>query len=215
MEQIPSTPTNRFAIKPRTIIVFGVFIALVLAGIMLTFVPRLMAQNQSEPTVEPTARATSTPRPTATSVPTEIPTLAPPTPAPDVVLPTPTAVTPITLCEDGSNLLAPREGDTFTVGATVVFSGTANLPVDYSYYKIQYQTILTADPDLWAEAYRSEEHPEKPFYPPTPVPEPSVLARWNTSAVEPGTYRVRLVVLDKYSNTPIKPCTILIKLTVP
>lgn len=160
-----------------------------------------------EPTREPTVLPTNTPRPTPTAVP-PLPTATVPFVVPTLVPVTPTP--PSNACITGSEILAPRDGANFQVGETLVISGTATIK-DFSYYKIQYQTVLTTEPDLWAEAYRSEEHPERPYFPPTPIPEPSVLARWNTIAVEPGTYRVRLVVNDTASNY-LTPCVITLTL---
>jgi hypothetical protein len=164
-------------------------------------------QPTAEPPREPIVLPTNTPRPTPTAVPPL------PTATVSIIVPTLVPVTPTpqtNACVSGAEILSPRDGANFQVGDTIVISGTATMK-DFSYYKIQYQTVLTTEPDLWAEAYRSEEHPDRPYLPPTPIPEPSVLARWNTSGVEPGTYRARLVVNDTASNY-VTPCVITLTL---
>jgi hypothetical protein len=204
-------PVSQPRIKPRTVIALGIFTVLVIMGLAIAFVPRLMAETASStPTVEPTAKATSTLRP--------MPTVAPPSPTPlleTVVVPTPTPTSMATptpsnpsLCAPGTQILAPLDGAKFRVGDTIVVSGTA-ATADFLYYKIEYQTILTQEPDLWAEAFTS---PRQPLTQPTPIPDPGILASWNTSAVERGTYRVRLLVIDRTGNYR-NPCVITVSLS--
>ena len=191
--------------------VFVILLALVaLTMAAACSVPISAAQQPTvEPPREPTVLPTNTPRPTPTAVP-PLPMATIPIIVPTLVPETPTPQS--NACQPGAEILSPRDNANFQVGETIVISGTATMK-DFSYYKIQYQTVLTTEPDLWAEAYRSEEHPGRPYFPPTPIPEPSVLARWNTStgAVESGTYRVRLVVNDASSNY-VTPCVITITL---
>jgi hypothetical protein len=195
----------------RQLTIGAIAVGLIVVGVLLSILPRLLSANPAPAVeIEPMVRPTNTPHPTAMVSPTLVVVIAP---TPEIIValaaqtPTPS---PMANCESGAFLTAPRDGDSFAVGTTIVLSGTATIP-NYSYHKLQYQTILTDDPGLWAEAYRSEEHPDRPYLPPVPVVD-GKLATWDTTRVEPGVYRVRLMVHDLAGNFP-KPCVLLITLT--
>jgi len=71
-----------------------------------------------------------------------------------------------------------------------------NIP-NFGFYKYEYQM---QGEDLWTPISAGNK----------PVIEDSFGGRWNTEQLEPGTYSLRLVVLDNQNNL-LQPCVIDVK----
>ena len=148
--------------------------------------------------------------PTLLFLPTPSATPAPPTPTPTAtatrlrptrpaLLPTPTetptpkaAVAPPPQCPNpAARLTAPGAGA--TVSGVVQFTGTANVE-NFQYYKLELG--VGPSPTEWAFLFSRE----------TPVVD-GPLGSWDSSTVSPGTYTIRLVVVDRTGNYP-PPCQV-------
>jgi len=131
------------------------------------------------PTATPTPTATLKPRPTRKPPPR--PKAA--TPKPKVAPPAcPTAGVAITSPGIGQNLTGPTN-----------ISGTANIP-NFQYYKLEWSSA--AAPDQWHWFAGGE----------SPVSNGN-LGTFDPALVPPGTYNIRLVVVDNTGNYP-QPCTV-------
>jgi hypothetical protein len=149
------------------------------------------------PTSTPLLRATPTPSESEyTPTPTPQPTLVRPTrqPLPTAVVETPTAtaVPPPHCSTPGVNLTAPGEGA--QLSGSVQVMGTASID-NFWYYKIEIGVGRAASD--WSVV--GDLH-----YAPVSN---GVLETVNTSALPPGEYSLRLVVVDKTGNFP-EPCVV-------
>jgi hypothetical protein len=135
-------------------------------------------------TPSPTATPTSTPRPRPTRRP-------PPTRTP--VQPTPTTAAPPPSCPSpGVQITSP--GTNARVQGIVPIRGTASI-ANFDFYKVEYG----------AGDKPSEWHSISPVHRQAVVN--GDLDVWNTAGFPPGTYTLRLTVVDKTSNFP-PPCQV-------
>lgn len=158
------------------------------------------------PIVNVVAPPTSTlPPATPTDAQAPIPTVAPiatplsrppdtPTPAPTVEGEVPVEAACISA---GTQIIAPRNGD--RLSGTVEVRGTASLP-DFLSYKFELQW---PDSEEWV-TIQSFDRPVAG----------GILGYWDTSLLEPGAYRFRLVVVDNTYNYP-EPCVISVVIAPP
>ncbi len=94
-------------------------------------------------------------------------------------------------CTPGQIILkSPAAGD--EIKGTVELIGTVNIP-NFGFYKYE---VARAGSDTWATISADR----------TPV-EDGVLGRWNTTALTPGDYQLRLVVTDNQGNV-LPPCVV-------
>ncbi|MGQ9594545.1 MAG: hypothetical protein ACUVXH_08460 [Anaerolineae bacterium] len=144
----------------------------------LLFLPTPSA-TPAPPTSTPTATATRL-RPTRPALPTPTET------------PTPRPVAPPPQCPNpAARITAPGAGA--TVSGVVQFTGTANVE-NFQYYKLELG--VGPSPTEWAFLFSKE----------TPVVD-GPLGSWDSAAVPPGTYTIRLVVVDRTGNYP-PPCQV-------
>jgi hypothetical protein len=134
--------------------------------------------TSAPPTATPTITPTPQPRPTRKPPAVEV-TTAPPTPPPPQC-PNPAAA----ITSPGSGQIATNE---------VVVTGTANID-GFQFYKLEW--LGPANPQQWNWFAGSER----------PVSN-AVLGALNVGGFAPGTYTVRLVVVDGTGNYP-PPCTV-------
>jgi hypothetical protein len=159
------------------------------------------------PTVSPIPALALTPvLPTATigQLPTVAPIATPLARPPDTPTPPPTAEggapPEVAACTSaGTQIVSPGNGD--QVSGIVEVLGTASLP-DFAFYKFE---IQWPGSDEWITVQSFE----------LPVAG-GVLGHWDTIplAQEPGTYKFRLVVVDKTGNYP-EPCVIVVTVEPP
>ena len=149
------------------------------------------------PTLPPVPSSTTSPTATSGLVPTVAPIVTPPPRVPDTPAPTTTpegSGGPIeAACSSaGTQIIAPKNGD--RVSGVIEVLGTANLP-EFSFYKFEIQWPNT-------EAWVTVQSFEAPVI-------GGLLGTWDTTPLtgQPGTYRFRLVVVDKTGNYP-EPCVI-------
>lgn len=145
----------------------------------LLFLPTPTA-TPAPPTATPTATATRL-RPTRPAIlptPTETPTPRPVVPAPQCPNPAARITTP---------------GMGATVSGVVQFTGTANIE-NFQYYKMELG--VGPSPTEWAFLFSRD----------TPVVD-GPLGSWDSATVPPGTYTIRLVVVDRTGNYP-PPCQV-------
>jgi hypothetical protein len=149
------------------------------------------------PTLSPTPASTASPTATSGPVPTVAPIVTPPPRVPDTPVPTTTpegSGGPIeAACSSaGTQIISPKNGD--RVSGVIEVLGTANLP-EFSFYKFEIQWPNT---EQWVTVQSFE----------APVVG-GLLGTWDTTPLtgQPGTYRFRLVVVDKTGNYP-EPCVI-------
>jgi hypothetical protein len=143
------------------------------------------------PEASPTAPATPspTPPPTSTPLPTATPTLAPPPPTATPL--------PSNNCPDSRAAITyPVNG--MTIRGIVPFMGTANLD-NLKYYKIEYRPAGTPTWQFLTEVNYTWVRDDK-------------LMEWHTNTVAPGTYDVRMLVIDMTGNYP-PPCEIQVTIT--
>ncbi len=143
-----------------------------------------------------------TPTPTATPPPEPTPTRPsrPPTPIPEELTPTaPPAVLPP--CPNPrARITSPGVGT--TVRGLVTILGTADID-GFAFYKIEWAAGAAPSQFDWAYLGGGE----------SPVVA-GVLHQWDTSLVSPGTYSLRLVVVDQTANYPT-PCEYTIEIAPP
>ncbi len=144
----------------------------------LLFLPTPSA-TPAPPTATPTATATRV-RPTRPALPTPTETPTPRPAAPPPQCPSPAA-----------RITAPGAGA--TVSGVVQFTGTANVE-NFQYYKLELG--VGPSPTEWAFLFSRE----------APVVD-GPLGSWDSATVPPGTYTIRLVVVDRTGNYP-PPCQV-------
>ena len=174
--------------------------------------PRLEIEQDAEVVITPTSLVnlvtppTSTPLPptptaTSASFPTVAPIATPLSRPPDTPTPAPTieggAPVNAACISAGTQIITPRNGD--QVSGIVEVRGTASLP-DFLFYKFELQWPASEE---WVTIQSFD----------TPVAG-GILGRWDTSLLEPGTYKFRLVVADSTYNYP-EPCVISIVIAPP
>lgn len=154
---------------------------------------------ESIPTPTPTRRPSPTPtrRPRPTSTPRRTPTATPIPPTKALASPTiPTSPTPTLMpvtpaCPNPQAAITfPANGDTLS-GQVDVF-GSADID-RFDYYKFEFRPAGAPD---WSFLVRFEQSVSE-----------GPLMMWDTSTVPPGTYDLRLVVVDETGNYP-EPCAI-------
>lgn len=172
----------------------GAMLALILSGILATFVVTTFASPAIPPALRPTALPTVSLL--ATSPPEEGSGGGPGAPA-----------TPLTVeMIDGSGcqnpeatILSPDTGE--AVSGEVELLGTANIP-GFAFYKLEYHDLKSGSD--WLAISASNQ----------PVCEgcdpEELLGIWDASLVTPGQYAVQLVVTDTLGNAPL-PCQILLQ----
>mgnify|MGYP001037853203 CR=1 FL=1 len=139
------------------------------------------------------------PTPTLDLLATPTTTLAAPAETVDEGGPTPTAAEQPAAegCTPGQvNLTAPLNGDLVTGSISLV--GTANIP-NFGFYTYE---IARPGDTVWLPVQVGRQ----------PVVR-DVLGAWDTSALEPGDYMLRLVVTDNLGNA-MNPCAIQLRVVV-
>lgn len=145
-----------------------------------TSIPVVIGVSTAETATLTPMPVVSTPTPLLTAQPTWTPTN----------LPNPTA-TLVPLCPNpGVRITSPLSGA--TLQGTIQVQGTATID-HFSYYKFEFRMDKV---QIWSFLTRFSQ----------PVTE-GVLMAWDTTAMPPGTYRLRLVVVDETGNYP-EPCEI-------
>lgn len=138
------------------------------------------------------APPTATPTATATRLRPTRPATIPPTPT---ETPTPAPVGPPPQCPNpAARITAPGAGS--TVSGVVQFTGTANVE-NFQYYKMELG--VGPSPTEWAFLFSRD----------TPVVD-GLLGSWDSATVPPGTYTIRLVVVDRTGNYP-PPCQVTLR----
>jgi hypothetical protein len=174
----------------------GAMLALIISGILATFVITTFASPAIPPSLRPTAL------PTVSLLATSAPEAA-------AAGGSEAAATPLTIdMIDGSGcqnpdatITSPDSGE--SVRGEVELLGTADIP-GFAFFKLEYHDLKTGSD--WLAISASNE----------PVcdncSEGEFLGIWDTSLVTPGQYAVQLVVTDTLSNAPL-PCQILVQVT--
>ena len=193
-----------------------VLLALGVYGISNFVVPNIQLEEAQEtpviailftpipsPTVAPTSTQISTPTGTFGPLPSVAPIATPLDRPPDTPAPPATAEGEALLpaeaaCSSaGTQILAPGNSD--QLWGAVEILGTASIP-DFAFYKFEIQWPNSSE---WVTLQTFE----------TPVVG-GVLGYWETSTLEPGNYRFRLVVVDQTGNYP-PPCVIGVQVAPP
>jgi len=105
---------------------------------------------------------------------------------------------PQTGCVPGQvNLNAPKAGD--EIKGIIDLVGTANIS-NFGFYKYE---VATAGSETWATISAGRN-----------IVNESSLGRWDTTAMTPGNYRLRLVVTDNQGNA-LPPCIIPVRIVPP
>ncbi|HEX2978807.1 MAG TPA: hypothetical protein VHO48_00955 [Anaerolineaceae bacterium] len=118
--------------------------------------------------------------------------------------PAPTSVGTPVVAGDGCvagqlNFTVPKPGD--NVSGKVVLKGVITVP-DFGYYKYEYTPV---DQETWVTIAAGNNVTQ------TPEPDGSDLGEWDTSAITPGDYLLRLVVTD-HQGTNLPACIIPIRI---
>jgi hypothetical protein len=92
------------------------------------------------------------------------------------------------------NILAPKAGD--ELRGTVEIRGAVDVP-QFGFYKYE---VAPAGTDAWAAISAGREKIIN-----------GTLGQWDTSALPPGDYRLRLVVTDNQGQS-LPPCVITIRI---
>jgi hypothetical protein len=109
---------------------------------------------------------------------------------------TPTAQT--SGCVPGQIMItSPKPGD--SIHGQVIIMGTANIP-NFGFYKYEFSSAGT---DIWSTIQANRE-----------VKQDVELGRWDTSAITPGDYNLRLVVLDNQGNS-LPACGVPVRVVAP
>jgi hypothetical protein len=109
---------------------------------------------------------------------------------------TPTAQT--TGCIPGQiTITSPKPGD--EIRGQVTLEGTANIP-NFGYYKYEFSPLGVED---WATVEANHD-----------VVQDGELGRWDTSAITPGYYQLRLVVTDNQGNA-LPACVVPVQIKAP
>lgn len=174
----------------------GAMLALVISGILATFVITTFASPAIPPSLRPTALPT-------------VSLLATSEPEGALEGGGGSAATPLTVdMIDGSGcqnpeatISSPESGE--AVRGEVEILGTANI-TGFAFYKLEYHDLKAGSDWLAISASNApvcENCDEEQF-----------LGAWDTSLVTPGQYAVQLVVTDTLGNAPL-PCQILLQVT--
>ncbi|MBN1137824.1 MAG: hypothetical protein JXM73_14645 [Anaerolineae bacterium] len=183
--------------------------AVILLAVIGTFVVSSPLLTTSQATPEPTPTVTTGPLVKATLTPTPLPPTITPTPQPSptpLVRPTRTTPTPIVVATNTPEVRPPNcpnpnaritsPGVNQVVKGSVAVHGTANID-SFQYYKIE--VGLGRDPNAWTVVgdlhYTSVAHGQ--------------LGTFSSGVYSPGTYTLRLVVVDQTGNYP-EPCRVTI-----
>jgi hypothetical protein len=192
------------AVKREVQLLWGAIGLLVLLGSLFSlqhYVGPAIIIPGSQPQATPTVLLLVTPSSTMvlttpTLTPTVTPTRGRPTRPPQSPTPTdtPAAVVPAPSgrCSNpGAQLTSP--GNSQPVRGLVQFTGTANV-ANFDYYKVEFGAGTS--PQEWHFLFLAR----------TTVVN-GTLGSWDSSAVPPGTYTFRLVVVDRTGNYP-PPCQV-------
>jgi hypothetical protein len=190
----------------RSVIVSALILLVMIAVFFLSnpFLPS-PAATTPEPTptetMGPLAASTLTPTPPpATITPTATATRQRPTPAtrptltPDVVATETPAVRPAACPNPGVRLTSPGENQ--VVQGNFPIRGTASIP-NFQYYKIEVGPGANPRDQQWTVVGQLHRAPVSG----------GVLETLNSGAYAPGTYTLRLVVVDQTGNYP-EPCRV-------
>ena len=190
----------------RNVIVLAILTAL-LASVFGATNYLLPSLNRSpEPTITPTTTgllpaATLTPTPppptaTPTATATQVRPTRPvrPTATPDVVVTETPIVRPPSCPNPNVRIVSP--GVNQVIQGNVQLRGTANIP-NFQYYKIEVGTGSSPRDGAWTVVGTLHYSPV----------ENGILETFNSAAYTPGTYTLRLVVVDSTGNFP-EPCRV-------
>lgn len=136
------------------------------------------------------------PSPTVDLLATPTTTLSPTTPAASAetsaedVTPDPSPL-PVSGCVPGEVMISSPE-DEETVRGIVEVQGTADIP-DFGFYKFE---IASANSESWLTIQAQDQ-----------VKQEEALGFWDTTQIEPGEYRLRLVVVDNQGEQR-DPCQV-------
>ena len=209
------------------LLMVGFWVVLVIAAMLSWLRPAMQAPTApvasatpfllaAEPSATPAASATPTIRPTATPAVIAVPTVVATTPTPALTVPTPTPVptasptwtptphpptamatrrpptaAPVPACaHPGVQITWPGMDAVLT--GNVQINGTASMD-RFAYYKFEFRPEGSP---TWRFLTRFEQPVTK-----------GKLMDWHTYAVPPGTYWLRLIVVDQTGNYP-EPCEI-------
>jgi len=159
-------------------------------------------------TVTPTLFSTETLSPSATPTRTLSPTRAPSKTA--TRRPRPAATVPPPLSGACANpegqITSPRNNVRVKWGDVITVRGTASR-TDYQYYKVQFQEEDSGD--SWIQLFPVVPRAgRQPTSTPSPPVINGVLMEWYTQTVNPGTYLLRLLVVNHEGSWFDPPCTI-------
>jgi hypothetical protein len=155
---------------------------------MVTFIAPAYASQEPLPTSTLNLLASPT-----TTLPAEEATLEP-----DASLPAQTEIAPAAGCIPGEVFITFPENDT-TVRDIIEVTGTVDVP-NFGFYKFE---IAREDSDTWLTIQAGEE-----------LTVDGVLGTWDTTQLDPGRYRLRLVVVDSEGNQR-QPCVVSIYVEQP
>lgn len=171
--------------------------------VLTTPVSSVTPEPTATETTGPLAAATLTPTPppatitpTATATSTRPPRPVQPTDTPDVVV-TPTPVVRPASCPN-PNVLITSPGANQAVQGNMPIRGSANI-ANFQYYKVEVGPGANPKDQQWTVIGQLHN---------TPV-SGGVLETLNSGAYAPGTYTLRLVVVDQTGNYP-EPCRVTI-----
>ena len=167
----------------------GVVTVLALAefALVVFIVPNIPGLTQlATPTMNPLTT------PTATFPPEFLETLGVVTPG------GPTATAQATGCIPGQiDITTPKSGD--TLKGSIELVGSANVP-NFGFYKYEFAPLGS---DTWATIVANNK-----------VIQDGNLGSWNTSAITPGDYQLRLVVSDNQGNN-LPACVVPVRIIAP
>jgi hypothetical protein len=110
----------------------------------------------------------------------------------------PTATVQATGCIPGQiDITTPKSGD--TVKGSIELVGTADVP-DFGFYKYEFAPLGS---DTWATILANNK-----------VIQDGNLGNWDTSAITPGDYQLRLVVSDNQGNN-LPACVVPVRIIAP
>lgn len=188
-------------------VIISALILLVMVAVFFVSNPFLPSPATTTPeptpteTTGPLAASTLTPTPPpATITPTATPTRQRPTPltrptlTPDVVATETPVVRPAACPNPGVRLTSPGENQ--VVQGNFPIRGTANVS-NFQYYKIEVGPGTNPKDQQWTVVGQLHQRPVSG----------GVLETFNSSAYAPGTYTLRLVVVDQTGNYP-EPCRV-------
>ena len=190
-------------------VIFSALIFLIMVAVFFVSNPFLPSPVATTPeptpteTTGPLAASTLTPTPPpATITPTASPTRERPTPqtrptfTPEITATETTVVRPATCPNPGVRLTSPGENQ--VVQGNFPIRGTASV-ANFQYYKIEVGPGANPKDQQWTVVGQLHQ---------TPV-SGGVLETLNSGAYAPGTYTLRLVVVDQTGNYP-EPCRVTI-----